>query len=121
MKKFEIIRIKDTTTGWKEENDMKDLGVIQGYLRGYNIEIEKDGELDYVSCLYVHGELEDYLQSELDAYGVIIATDYAESKGWKITGRAIFRGYYTEEYDPEEREWFVYNASNEVKKLACTA
>lgn len=116
---FEFIRIKDTTTGWDDKNaNIRNYGEVPGYMIGFNVEVVNDkGELDYMSSRYLYGDIEEALNEEKEAWGYIYGEDTCNYKGYYITGRLVFRGYFTEEYDWEEREEYIIDASDEVESF----
>lgn len=73
-------------------------GVIPGYSCGYNFEVKtRDGRIDFMSCTFDSREPEECAEDECQK-------DHMAFLGLTYTGRVIFRGYYEEHYDYEERE-----------------
>lgn len=91
---------------WPTAEDHVDIGEIHGLMRGYNIEVEKNGQVDWMSAEWIYGEPETTFN---DDYHTWSRTDW----GLKPTGRVCFRGYGSEEYDFEERDTFVKLYSDE--------
>lgn len=86
---------------WPTAEDHVDFGEKRGLLRGYNIEVTtRKGVTDWMSADFIYGEPETVLNEDW-------RLEYRKDWGFKPTGRICFRGYYTEEYDPEERDTFV--------------
>lgn len=111
---FEYIDISDTNTGW-DNNAGKDYGHVPGLVRGFNIEFQhKDtGEITYGSCVWESGNIEDYFQKQVDDWGYLgfVLFEAEKSKGYEPTGRAVFRGYGQEKYDPNERDYYIENVN----------
>ena len=114
------INVSDTDTGWSAPVS-KDCGYIEGFLRGYNVELKHKvtGKTEYASAVYVPTTLEAYYQQMMDAWGDVGYEPFEmeRSNGFEPTGRAVFRGYFIEEYDPIERENYVTEADNQANKL----
>ena len=85
---------------WPTAEDHIDVGEIPGLMRGYNIEVNKNGTVDWMSAEWIYGNPDEVFN---DDYHTWSRNDW----GLKPTGRICFRGYGVEEYDPEEREMFV--------------
>lgn len=90
---------------WPTAQDHVDIGEIPGLMRGYNIEVEKNGAIDWMSAEWIYGNPEEVFNDE---YHVWSRNDW----GLKPTGRITFRGYGTEDYDADERETFVVMCSD---------
>lgn len=101
--RFDSISVKDTKTEWPEAGTL-DYGRFPGLLRGYNLEYMNcsTGDVTYAPCIYVENTVESYVNRRMDA-GIDLFAAYRE-KDYLPTGRAVFRGYVTEYYDPVERE-----------------
>lgn len=99
--KFEIITVdkfnKDHGTNW--ESSMTEYrGDELGFMIGVTPEIRlKDGTLDTESTTFINS-----LEELDDDFWVCHRADMAYKYEW--TGRLVFRGYYTEYYDFEERD-----------------
>ena len=108
--RLEYVAISDTATGWTD-NGAKDYGEIPGYVRGYNIEFmhRETGEINYNGAVWVNGTIEGYYQEQMDEWGDVGYTPFETERfgGWEPTGRAVMRGYAKEEYDFEERDYYV--------------
>ena len=100
--------IKDGHYKWnKTNNDIPYYGHINGYVEGFCVEVKRqNGDVGYMSMNAVSGDIESEWYE-----------DYMTDMGLEPTGRAVFRGYYTEYYDPEERETFIRDASKEIEDL----
>lgn len=110
--KYEIISvdeaIKDGYYKWnKTKNDIPYYGHINGYLEGFCVEVKKeDGTIGYMSMNAVPGDIESEWYEE-----------YMEDMRLTPTGIAVFRGYFIERYDFDEREEYIVDASKEVEKI----
>ena len=87
---------------WPNAISYEDNGEKPGYVRGYNVEVTKNGKVDWMSCVWIHHTIEDYLNDKYTKY-------WYSDCGVTPTGRISFRGYGEEHYDPEERDTFVVN------------
>ncbi len=97
---------------WSAENDAPYYGPIPGYVMAFNYEWKNDnGEITYSSAEFGHSL--DVLMMNPHNY----SKETYEDLGYSFTGNIIFRGYYSEEYIPEERDFGYVNASNEVVRL----
>ncbi len=85
---------------WPNAKVYIDKGYKSGLVRGYNVEVTKNGVTDWMSCEYIHGEPEEELFDEFHQF-------WYRDCGVIPTGRISFRGYAREEYDLEERDFFV--------------
>lgn len=90
-------------TGWETFMvDYEYRGVIPGYFCGYNFEvITRDGKIDFFSTTFTCLTPDELMNSDCEYYA-----EFIEDCGCKPTGRVIFRGYYTEGYDFDERETY---------------
>ena len=96
--KFEFVKASEI---WPNAEDFEDKGQQPGLLRGYNPEIvTKDGKIDFMSCIYIDGEPEEYFYGEF-------YQSYLNNYGFKLTGRICFRGYGYEDYDPNEPDTYI--------------
>ena len=62
------------------------------------------GKLLYFDVSYLEGTPED--DAEFRNF-------YARELGWELTGRVVFRGYATQHWWAEERDWYVVDATPE--------
>lgn len=86
---------------WPTAEDHKDIGYIEGYVRGYNIEVARpDGSTFWWTCEYIVGAPETEFD---DKFHRLMYSD----QNCTPTGRACFRGYGKCEWDDEERDYFV--------------
>lgn len=86
---------------WSEAKPHIDAGERPGLVRGYNVEVTtRSGNVDWMSCAWIHGTIEQYLADEFTQYW------YADC-GVTPTGRISFRGYGLEEYDFDEGDTFI--------------
>ena len=106
--KYEIMDCVEAKkiTGWHTDMDQEYKGLIPGYLCGYNFEVTKDGVTDFASCTFSYRTPDDLMNSNEDYY-----SDFLLDCGCIPTGRVIFRGYYQEEYDINERESYCVRVS----------
>lgn len=100
---------------WETSKDYEDEGKVAGLVRGYNIEIEtSDGRVDWYSCSWIHDDPEEYFNDEFHLW-------MYEEHGWTPTGRICFRGYGEEEYDFDEKDFFITNVgslSDHIKEVS---
>ena len=129
--------IKEGVYPWnKGKNDIDYKGDIPGYMVGFCLEIKKaDGSLGYASCQFVD-KLENltlYMADSYEEYNdigcqkvpgmtradwdVFITWDLCDRDGNQPTGRVVFRGYFEEKYDFEERDNYYVDKSEEVEQL----
>jgi hypothetical protein len=98
---FYLTEVVPASSIWPTATNCIDKGDVEGLLRGYNIEVvTHEGKKYWQDCQYFYGDPEEYYNSEYQQ----------EHRAWygvKPTGRITFRGYYDEEYDPDERDYFV--------------
>lgn len=112
--------IREGNYKWsKGKNDCEFLGVVPGYICGFCIEAEKDGKVDYSSVIYTN-DCNEFIVPEYDSHewnGLGLAVENMLINGWNLTCRLVFRGYNEERYDPDEREEYFINKSEEVVAL----
>lgn len=109
--------IKNGNWKWnKRENDCDFYGIVSGYICGWCLEYQKNGEIGYGSMTCTN-DYEEIINSEYDWNSLGISAECASHNGWEPTGNIVFRGYYTEDYDYDEREEYVVDASKEVVEL----
>ena len=103
---------------WSKDNDCEFHGIIPGYVCGFNLEVEKDGKIGYGSTCFTNDFEEIRNPWTNDHWNDLgISEDLCNCNGWKSTGNIVFRGYYTEHYDFDDRETHMENASEEVKNI----
>ena len=85
---------------WPTAEDHVDMGEISGLMRGYNIEVEKNGNVDWMSAEWIYGTPEAIFNDDYHTWS-------RSDLGLKPTGRICFRGYGVERYDTVEREAFI--------------
>ena len=91
---------------WPTAKNPVDHGPKPGLLRGYNIEVRNQkGVVDWMSMACTYDEPEGAFG---DAFNEPWRIESRKDWGLEPTGRITFRGYYTEEYDFEERETFIH-------------
>ena len=112
MKEF----LKRSGKNWEITNDCEFHGVIPGYVCGFNLEVEKDGKIDCGSCVF-DNDYEEIRNTLSDYNDLGISEELCSYNGWKPTGNIVFRGYFTEHWDFEEREFYYMDASEEVENL----
>lgn len=101
---------------WNISNDCEFLGVIPGYVCGFNLEVEKDGKISCGSCVFDNDYEE--IRNTISEYNDLgISEELCSYNGWKPTGNIVFRGYFIEHWDFEERDNYYTDASEEVKNL----
>ena len=64
---------------------------------GWQFELTRDGKTGWGSVEFHFGTADECAAS-MDEFWAFM--------GCKPTGRVVFRGYYSEEYDCEERDWY---------------
>lgn len=106
---LKIAKFVPASSIWPTAEDHIDLGEISGLMRGYNIEVEKNGVVDWMSAEWIYGNPEVEFN---DDYHCWSRNDW----GLKPTGRITFRGYGFEEYDADERETYVRTCSDDEAK-----
>lgn len=98
---FYLTEVVPANSIWPTAQNCIDKGIVPGFLRGYNIEVtNRNGKTYWMDCQYIDCEPEDYFNCEWQQ-------EHRSDWGLTPTGRITFRGYYHEEYDPDEREHFV--------------
>lgn len=91
---------------WPNSKSYVDKGHINGYVRGYNIEvITSTGETKWLSCEWTNDSPEIYFDDDFHNW-------YNSEHQWIPTGRICFRGYGVEIYDHEERDFVVEIVDN---------
>jgi len=85
---------------WPTAEDHTDFGPAPGFVRGYNLEVIKNGERGWMSAEYISFEPETVFNDEFHRF-------FRSDMGLVPTGRICFRGYGKEEYDKEEHETFI--------------
>ena len=103
---YEIIKNSESHTGYNIP-DVEFLGMKAGLGCGWQYEFEKDGEYAYSSVCWEEETAEDYANRWHTENGTPWLFDVFVDKGYRFTGRVVFRGYAESYYDAEEREWFV--------------
>ena len=102
---FKISEVVPASSIWPTAENFTDYGPKPGLLRGYNIEVkDQKGVVDWMSAAFIYGKPED---TTGDGFNEPWRIESRKDWGFEPTGRITFRGYYTEEYDFEERETFV--------------
>ena len=98
--KFEIIKNSESKSGF-DVPDKEYKGQVDGLVHGWSFEFVNDkGEISYNSVYYSHGTPERNAEERYNF-------ETERMNGWEPTGRVVFRGYATEHYDPEERDYYV--------------
>lgn len=110
---FKITEYIPASQIWSTAEDHTDIGEIHGMMRGYNIEVAtKDGTVDWMSAEWIPGDPETVFNDEYHTWS---RADW----GLKPTGRICFRGYGEEEYDMEERDFYINPVPDEkARELA---
>lgn len=100
--RFEVITLSEALVDWQELHHHRDIGQVNGVLRGYNVEVvDADGKIDYTSMVSTYDEPD----SDNRDFEYVISASAAN--GYRTTGRVIFRGYFAEHYDPDDRETYL--------------
>ena len=103
---------------WKTDNDCEFHGILPGYICGFNVEAKKDGKIDAGSTCFTNDFEEIRNPWTCDNWNDLgISEDLLNCNGWTATGNIVFRGYFTSEYDWEEREEYYLDASKEVEEI----
>lgn len=97
---------------WETAQDNVDLGEVEGVMRGYNIEVTRDGNSVWMSAEWIYGDPEVVFNDEYHRWS---RNEY----GFTPTGRICFRGYGIEEYSHEERDTFVKHCNVEMVNGVC--
>ena len=119
--KTNVITLEDAVNKglctWEDENACEFHGVIPGYVCGFCVEMQNgDGKIQYTSCTFTNDYEEIRNPYKVKDYNYLgLATDCAI--GWEPTGNIMFRGYFREDYDLEEREYCYEDASSEALDL----
>ena len=101
---FKISEVVPASSIWPTAKSYKDKGIVPGYLRGYNIEVTTSkGVTDWMSAHFIEGEPEEHFNEDFEVW-------HRQEWGFVPTGRIAFRGYYTEYWYAEERDWCVKEA-----------
>ena len=97
--KYNIITNSQSTTGYDIPDEIF-TGLREGLLCGWDFEMVKpDGSIGWgCSVVFDYDMPEDAAKRH---------ADYWSEFGLRPTGTVVFRGYYEEFYDPEERDWYV--------------
>ena len=96
--KYTIIKNSESTTGYDIPDEVF-TGLRDGLLNGWSFEVAKeDGSTGWATVVYDYGMPEDAAERN---------SDFWWEFGLRPTGTVVFRGYYEEFYDSEEREWYV--------------
>ena len=91
---------------WSTAKSYEDMGYIDGYVRGYNVEVQlTSGKTEWLSCEWISGNPEVYFNDDFHKW-------YNAEHQWNPTGRVSFRGYGVEIYDHEERDFVVEIVDN---------
>jgi hypothetical protein len=94
---------------WPTAEDHIDFGEIPGLMRGYNIEVEKEGTTHWMSANWIRNDPEKEFNDEYHTWS---RSDW----GLKPTGRISFRGYGVEQYDSEERDFYIKSMPDSLAK-----
>lgn len=102
------------------ENDCQYYGEIPGYVRAFCVEARKDNELGYSSVVFVpacEGTEIRFPMNGRDYTELGLVAEMCADRGYTPTGRIVFRGYYTAEWDADEYEEYFVPASDEVVSM----
>lgn len=109
---MQVIALRDSKASYRDECPSPEYkGVLFGLSCGWQFEMTKDGKVEYTSVTFFEGDAD-----ECAACGY--ALDWYTELGWRATGRAVFRGYYTEHYDYAEREEYYIDATDDEIRYA---
>jgi len=109
MKKTNVITVEEFNrkSGHNFELPKSEFkGIIPGLVCGFCVEAEKDGKIDCGSTIFTNNF--EYIKNpEYDPKWneLGICEDLLNLNGWNATGNIVFRGYFVERYDPEERDY----------------
>ena len=94
--------IKNGSWEWdKRENDCDFYGIVPGYICGWSVECEKNGEFRYCSMTCTNDYEEIILPEHNSDWNELgISAQCASYNGWEPTGNIVFRGYFVEKYIP---------------------
>lgn len=102
------------------ENDCQYYGEIPGYVRAFCVEVRKDNALGYSSVVFVpacEGTEMRFPMNGRDYTELGLVAEMCVDRGYTPTGRIVFRGYYTAEWDADEYEEYFVPASDEVVSM----
>lgn len=102
---------------WEDENACEFHGVIPGYVCGFCVEITNGNEIHYTDCTFTNDYEEirnPWFHKDWNYLGLAVDGCSAD---WKPTGNIMFRGYFREDYDWEERDFCYTDASFEALDL----
>lgn len=103
---------------WSLNNVCEFMGEISGYVCGFNVEATKEGKISAGSCCFTNDYEEILDPNYNESWNDLgISAELMSYNGWEATGNIIFRGYFEEHYDFEEREYYYTDASEEVMSL----
>lgn len=101
---------------WEDENACEFHGVVPGYVCGFCVEVTNGDKIHYTDCTFTNDYEEIRNPYKVKDYNLLgLATDCAI--GWEPTGNIMFRGYFREDYDWEERDYCYEDASSEALDL----
>lgn len=98
--KFVVTEVVPASSIWPKAKAFEDKGPVDGLVRGYNVEVVKNGKVDWMSCVWIRTSIEEYVNDEYTRYWYMDC-------GVIPTGRISFRGYGVERYDPSERDTYI--------------
>ena len=97
---FTVTEMVPASSIWPKAKTVEDQGPVVGLVRGYNVEVVKNGKVDWMSCVWIRTSIEEYVNDEYTRYWYMDC-------GVTPTGRVSFRGYGVERYDPAERDTYI--------------
>ena len=104
---FEIIKNSESYTGYNIEDDIFK-GYFDGFVCGWQFEyVNDEGIYTYGSVSYTEETPEEYAYRWVEDDGTPWIASVPMSKGWRLTGRVIFRGYGRLYWDDNDRDWCV--------------
>lgn len=112
---FEIIpfsQCEETEYHVDDEPYYGDIGLVNGWMyEARNVSDKRFpvGKILYFSVTFEYGMPD----ARADFWNF-----YARNLGWELTGRVVFRGYYEDHYDFEERDYYYTDAPKELIERA---
>ena len=112
---FEIIPFSKSEQDYTVE-DMPFYGQLVGLVMGFQFEARNvcDKRFPVGKLLYFSVHYSDSMPEAESEF----MNFYAHDLGWELTGRVVFRGYATQHWCTEERDWYVIDATAEEIQMA---
>lgn len=113
---FKIIKLSESQAEYRNEiPDSEWIGIIPGVANGWQIEYSKGGAFEYGSVTFQFGMIEADV-ARYEGYCGSWLFEIPRMNGWEPTGRVVFRGYYTEHYDFDERDYYYEDYDPAVER-----